>query len=173
MSFCKTRACYLPSSFKHRKAQRFPRPVCRRPVGKQKLWIAVGTDIRHRDPCLRTPASRRTIRVGLPEIQLVFSILFFVEKRRVVLFPEGRRKLSDHFLSHFIAVLADAGADTGRHISRIRAVLLFHGRQDRGHAVYGPSPAEWARPMALFSGPENTAARSRQKRSPASRRAGL
>lgn len=113
--------------------------------------------------------------VGLPEIQLVFSILFFVEKRRVVLFPEGRRKFSDHFLSHFIAVLADAGADTGRHISRIRAVLLFHGRQNRlAHAVYGPSPARMGQTDGpFFSGPENTAARSRQKMSPASRRAGL
>ena len=173
--FCKDRACYLPSSFKHRKAQRFPRRSAdvrweNKSSGLQWVQISV-TKI----PVSGTPASRRTIRLASQRSSWYFPFSFFVEKRRVVLFPEGRRKFSDHFLSHFIAVLADAGADTGRHISRIRAVLLFHGRQNRlAHAVLrslsSPNgPDRWP----FFSGPENTAARSRQKMSPASRRAGL
>ena len=165
--------CLLPlSRGRHREISP---PVCRCPVGKQKLWIASG----YRYPSQRSlsPARRfpENDPVSLPEIQLVFSILFFVEKRRVVLFPEGRRKFSDHFLSHLVGqswqMLGPIQAVTSA--GSVPYSFSMADRTAWPMRFTVPLQPEWARPMALLFRSRKYSGTHRQKMSPASRRAGL
>ena len=119
---------------------------------KQKAGIAVGTDIRNKNICFGNSRRKQHLAVRLPEIQLIFSILFPVEQPAVQLFWKFIGKSLDHLFSNLIAVPANAGADTAKNIFRRdvpnSSFILRSVACPMRFIV--PRQPEWERPMAFF-----------------------
>ena len=95
-------------------------------MGKEKVRVAAGADSRHGNVFLLDSCFQENNAVGLPEIQLILSIVFFVKKTIPVFFIKSILKLKDHIFAYFIAVLADGRADGGKKFCGIGAEFLVH-----------------------------------------------
>ena len=116
---------------------------------KQAVRITAGTHIRHAD-VLRKNSRRKADRlVGLPEIQLIFSISLC---KQHVGKPDGKvlkirlrkkpLKGVRHVFTHLIAVPADGWPDSHKKVLRTASKGLMHSlRRPRRHSLRRSPPA--------------------------------
>ena len=95
-------------------------------MGEKKFRITAGADIRHRNIFRTYSCFCENNPIRLPEIKLVFSIVFSIKKFVPVFLVKSILKFFNYIQTYFITILTDRWTNGNFHILWITAVLFCH-----------------------------------------------